>query len=293
MVIAHWFHYLRPGLREGIEHTFMSRATEQHGALRTETPQPGLLPRDLVEAASRRLGILALIWAGLWALALVVNNFLDPVISPGQRLDDAFPVPGNMVAAVMIAVSAALFLYTRHQACDCEMSLTLGLVYEVALAAAIGFLNQVTPNTTTEGVSWICVLILVHAMVVPSGRGSILFAGAIAASMDPFGALVAWLRGTGCVPLYNLMEDAATAEISRTQVWQWIHHKKKLEDGRDITFELANQFLTEELAKIKAAIGEERYAKSKFKLAAECFEKMTRSPKFPDFLTLAAYQYLE
>ncbi len=103
----------------------------------------------------------------------------------------------------------------------------------------------------------------------------------------------AWLRGSGAVPIFNLMEDAATAEISRTQLWQWLHHPKGiLEDGRKVTVELFNQLLAEELQKIKQTIGEDRYNNGKFETATELFAKMTTSDDFVDFLTLPGYEYL-
>jgi malate synthase len=104
--------------------------------------------------------------------------------------------------------------------------------------------------------------------------------------------LEAWLRGNGCVPIYNLMEDAATAEISRAQVWQWVHHRSKLADGRTITGELVIGTTREELTKLKAMLGAERFDKGKFDLATKIFEKMMTKPEFEEFLTLAAYDYL-
>ena len=83
--------------------------------------------------------------------------------------------------------------------------------------------------------------------------------------------LEAWLRGNGCVPIYNLMEDAATAEISRAQVWQWVRHKAKLAGGRPITGDLVVQTIQAELEKLKGTLGAERYQNSKFELAAELF----------------------
>src|SRR5436309_10104911 len=73
-----------------------------------------------------------------------------------------------------------------------------------------------------------------------------------------------WLRGAGCVPLYNLMEDAATAEISRAQVWQWIHHRAPLEDGTAIDRARFAQFVEEEMARIRKEVGERRHATGKF-----------------------------
>lgn len=106
--------------------------------------------------------------------------------------------------------------------------------------------------------------------------------------------LESWLRGVGCVPIFNLMEDAATAEISRTQIWQWIKHPTgKLSDGRKLTVELFHQFLKEEVDKIKADIGEEAFKKGQYKRAAEMFDKLSTSDELVDFLTLPAYDELD
>ena len=105
--------------------------------------------------------------------------------------------------------------------------------------------------------------------------------------------LEAWLRGNGAVPIYNLMEDAATAEISRAQVWQWAKHGAKLEDGRPVTAGLVKGIITDELAKMRARTGAERFDKGKFAVASEIFEKMMLSGDFSEFLTLPAYEYLD
>ncbi|MDQ0189217.1 malate synthase A [Alicyclobacillus cycloheptanicus] len=103
----------------------------------------------------------------------------------------------------------------------------------------------------------------------------------------------AWLRGSGAVPIFNLMEDAATAEISRAQVWQWIRHPKGiLEDGRKVTKELFTQVLEEELAKIRETLGAERFDAGEFKRASELFAQITTNDEFVDFLTLPGYEYL-
>jgi malate synthase len=105
--------------------------------------------------------------------------------------------------------------------------------------------------------------------------------------------LESWLRGSGCVPIFNLMEDAATCEISRTQIWQWIRHPRGvLDDGRKITVELFRTMMDEELAKIRADIGPESYDNGKFPLARTIFDQVTTSPTFVEFLTLPAYDYL-
>jgi malate synthase len=106
--------------------------------------------------------------------------------------------------------------------------------------------------------------------------------------------LEAWLRGHGAVPLFNLMEDAATSEISRAQVWQWIRHPRgKLSDGRKVTKELFSRVLGEELGKIKSQIGESAYGKRKFTLAYDLFAKITTDEEFAEFLTLPAYDFLD
>jgi len=106
--------------------------------------------------------------------------------------------------------------------------------------------------------------------------------------------LEAWLRGHGAVPLFNLMEDAATSEISRAQVWQWIRHPEgKLADGRKVTKKLFRELLEEELGKIRSQIGKSAYDKRKFSLAHELFEKITTDDEFAEFLTLPAYEFLD
>ncbi len=105
--------------------------------------------------------------------------------------------------------------------------------------------------------------------------------------------LEAWLRGNGCVPIHNLMEDAATAEISRTQVWQWVHHEDaKLDDGIKITAELVQQLIDEQVAEYKATLGV-KYFSSKFDLATELFTKMSLEDTLEEFLTLEAYNYID
>ncbi|WP_213296044.1 malate synthase A [Paraburkholderia sacchari] len=100
--------------------------------------------------------------------------------------------------------------------------------------------------------------------------------------------LGAWLAGNGCVPIHNLMEDAATAEISRAQVWQWIRSPKgKLEDGRKVTAELVRELIPQELAKVKAEIGTNT---KPYERASVIFEEMSTSENFVDFLTLPLYE---
>jgi len=105
--------------------------------------------------------------------------------------------------------------------------------------------------------------------------------------------LGAWLAGTGCVPIYNLMEDAATAEISRAQIWHWIRSPLgTLDDGRKVTPELFRTLVPQELAKVRDMLGEEQYAIGKYAEAATMFEQLTLNDDFADFLTLPAYEYV-
>ncbi|MBT6177927.1 MAG: malate synthase A [Deltaproteobacteria bacterium] len=101
-----------------------------------------------------------------------------------------------------------------------------------------------------------------------------------------------WLRGVGCVPLYNLMEDAATAEISRAQLWQWIRHGAALEDGRTVTPELFRATLSEEMKKVSEEVGQERFTSGKYSQARALFEGLSTASHFEEFLTLPAYEQL-
>lgn len=105
--------------------------------------------------------------------------------------------------------------------------------------------------------------------------------------------LESWLRGTGCVPIYNLMEDAATAEISRAQIWQWVRHQARTSDGHPVTPERVRGTVAEELAELRERLGPERFDSGKFDLAARLFEEMMTRQDFVEFMTLAAYQYLD
>ncbi|WP_433720191.1 malate synthase A [Actinoplanes sp. CA-051413] len=105
--------------------------------------------------------------------------------------------------------------------------------------------------------------------------------------------LEAWLRGNGAVAINNLMEDAATAEISRSQVWQWIHNGVRLDDGTTITADLVGRIEDEELAKIRAALGDQAWAGSRFDDARKLFERVALADDFADFLTTAAYDSID
>jgi malate synthase len=105
--------------------------------------------------------------------------------------------------------------------------------------------------------------------------------------------LESWLRGSGCVPLYNLMEDAATAEISRAQVWQWLRHGARLADGRTVTRELVQGVLKQELDSIRAAVGESAFAAGRYETASKLFAEMMTHEDFVEFMPSFAYDFLD
>jgi len=102
----------------------------------------------------------------------------------------------------------------------------------------------------------------------------------------------AWISGNGCVPIYGLMEDAATAEISRTSIWQWIHHEKSLSDGRPVTKALFRQMLQEEMLVVREEVGEARFNAGRYEEAARLMERITTQDELIDFLTLPGYELL-
>ncbi len=104
--------------------------------------------------------------------------------------------------------------------------------------------------------------------------------------------LESWLTGVGCVAINNLMEDTATIEICRAQIWQWIHHSAKLTDGRAVTTELFTSILKEELARIESEIGVEAYRASRYSVAAALLNSLATSSDFAEFMTLLAYDLL-
>jgi malate synthase len=106
--------------------------------------------------------------------------------------------------------------------------------------------------------------------------------------------LGAWLAGNGCVPVFNLMEDAATAEISRSQIWQWIRSGKGvLDDGRKVTKTLFTQLLREELPKVRTTLGEAAWQAGRYEQAASLFERITTDDDYVEFLTLPAYGMID
>ncbi|KAJ9527149.1 hypothetical protein QJQ45_025384 [Haematococcus lacustris] len=102
----------------------------------------------------------------------------------------------------------------------------------------------------------------------------------------------AWLRGVGCVPIHNLMEDAATAEISRSQIWQWVRHSARTSEGKVVTADWVAQLLQDELATKRSALGPERYARSKYELAGKLIATTIQGREYSDFLTTLCYDHI-
>jgi malate synthase len=102
----------------------------------------------------------------------------------------------------------------------------------------------------------------------------------------------AWLGGQGAVPIYDLMEDAATAEISRTQIWQWLKHCAALDDGRTVTRSLVDQLIGEEFGRVRDEVGAARFEAGRFDEARALFAQVATSDELQDFLTLPAYDIL-
>lgn len=102
-----------------------------------------------------------------------------------------------------------------------------------------------------------------------------------------------WLRGNGAAALHNLMEDAATAEISRTQVWQWLRHKAILQDGREINNILVDELIQSEMEEIKKYVGDKRFAEGRFNEALPLFKQLIYEDEYQEFLTKSAYEILE
>ena len=128
---------------------------------------------------------------------------------------------------------------------------------------------------------------------LPATPGSITEAGLRTDVSVGFQYVSFWLTGHGAAAINSLMEDAATAEISRSQIWQWVHHGVKLQDGRTVTRELVRQVLDEETAKIREGVGEQTWQDGRPAETREIFERVALAPELIEFLTVPAYEYLD
>jgi serine/threonine-protein kinase len=188
-------------------------------ASRTGRAAEAELPEDLLQEATQRLGILALVWAGLFAFGIVMNDVLAPRLD--LNMGDLIPWgrPGDIVAALSIGVSLWLWWHTRRRSCRPRQALDIALGYQVFLGLGMGILNQWEPHRVLAGrLSWLCVLILLFPMIAPNTPRKTLIASMLVASMDPVGLLVAHARGLDtprfAVVLWNYLPNYICALIA-------------------------------------------------------------------------------
>ncbi|HEU4724797.1 MAG TPA: serine/threonine-protein kinase [Candidatus Eisenbacteria bacterium] len=157
------------------------------------------LPTEILQQSCKRLGIMAVIFASVWMISIVMNNFVHDLLHHMKMdmmgINAVWPMPGNLVAGIGIGISAIVFLIAWKHPLKPETLLRIGLVYEVATAALVSGLFNWKPVIGTSGVSWLCVIILVYPSIVPSTPRSTAIASFLAASMDPLFLLLAAARG--------------------------------------------------------------------------------------------------
>jgi eukaryotic-like serine/threonine-protein kinase len=177
------------------------------------------LPEDLLREATERLGVLALVWASLFAFGILMNDVIAPLLHLPMRELIPWGRPADVVAVLSIGVSLWLWRDIRQLSCRPRVALDLALVYEVLLAFGVGTVNQWEPHRVLAGrLSWICVLVLLFPMLVPNTPRKTLIASLAAASMDPVGLLVAHWRGLEIpaltVILWNYLPNYACALLA-------------------------------------------------------------------------------
>ncbi len=145
------------------------------------------------------------------------------------------------------------------------------------------------PNQLSAGLGG---ALVTEAMLLEPPRGTRTEAGLRHNIRVGIQYIEAWLRGQGCVPIYHLMEDAATAEICRMQVWQWLYHHAKLDDGQSVTAALVRDLVDQELARVRTEIGAARFDAGRFAAARRLFEDLALSSTAEEFLTIPAYRAL-
>jgi hypothetical protein len=165
----------------------------------------GSLPDDLVEDSARRLRIAAETWIVLWTIGLVMNHIIGPLLHLPADLVLAWPPLADGFAVFFIAASILLYYRAPALQSEGEKLTNIALAYEAALAFAIGIVNQWTPAVLGGRLSWICVLILIHPMIVPTAPKKTLLVSLFAASMDPLGLWVTHLRGVALPPMAVLV----------------------------------------------------------------------------------------
>ncbi|MFN8178025.1 MAG: serine/threonine-protein kinase [bacterium] len=195
----------------------------------------------------RSLRVACLVWMALWGFGLFMNLVVGPIVSPGRPLDDAWPWPAGPVAASCIVISAALFAYTKRRDVHASRVLDLALLYEVAIALGIGIVNQWTPNTT--GLSWICVVILVHPLIVPAQPAKAFAAAVAAASMDLVGLGITRARGVEIPPASVLLWTYLPNFLCALLAVLPAHVRARLEKQREDVRELGSYRIGELLGR--------------------------------------------
>jgi eukaryotic-like serine/threonine-protein kinase len=198
-----------------------------------------LLPDDLLRDATSRLGILALVWAGLFAFGILMNDVIAPLVDLEMRDLIPWGRPADTVAVLSITASLLLCWYTRRLTCRPRLALDLALVYEIFLALGIGIVNQWEPHRLLAGrLSWICVLILIFPMIAPNTPKKTLLASLVAASMDPFGLLVAHWRGLDtpglALILWNYLPNYVCALIAVIPSKIMVHIGRQVRRAREL-----------------------------------------------------------
>ena len=197
------------------------------------------LPDDLLREATHRLGLLAAVWAGLFVIGIVMNDVVAPLLD--VPMQDLIPWgrPADVVAVLSIAASLWLWRYTRRLTCNPRRALDLALVYEVLLALGVGVVNQWEPHRVLAGrLSWICVLVLLFPMIVPNTPRKTLIASLIAASMDPFGLLIAHWRGLAVpavtIIVWNYLPNYICALIAVIPSKIMVHLGRHVQRAREL-----------------------------------------------------------
>jgi len=157
-------------------------------------------------------------------------------------------------------------------------------VFDGALGDRPNQLDRQRPEVTTDAAS---------LLAVGATPGEVTEAGVRNNISVGVQYIEAWLRGIGAVAIFNLMEDAATAEISRSQIWQWVHNGAKTAEGRVVTADYVRELQDEELAKIRATVGDEAFSAGRFDDAKRLFEQVALADDFVEFLTLPAYELVD
>ena len=199
----------------------------------------GELPEELLEEATRRLGLVALVWVGLGAFGIAVNHFVAPLLSlpPGEFAP--WGRTADVVTLIIIAVSVALWRHTRRNKPSPGLALDLALGYEVLLAFGLGLVFQWQPQGTLPGrISWICLLVLLFPMIVPNTPRKTLVASLLAASMDPLAILIAHWRGLAVpsvaavvwnsIPNYVCAVLAMIPSVILTRLGRQVHQAREL-----------------------------------------------------------------